>query len=343
MGCKSSKPKGGTASVGGNTANGAAPSAPKEYSWDKQKKLDPKDFTISKQEGVAITKVEGSIDGQQFIIEECKDCDIFILDWTATISLDYCENCRVFVGPVESSIFIRNCKGCDMVIACQQFRSRDCENCRFALFSMTEPVVETSRNMEFACFDFFYFTLKDQFKKAKLKIWNNKWWQVHDFNKNMQESNWRLFPQQDVSSMLRLAQCTGIAENESGMDKVVPVTLGSRDRTFNESCILIFLPQSEAYVEAFLAKAYENSATWHMCRTRAIILDEDRAKQLFAWSKEPIAKQIKGQEIVGIEVGGNGVFQQVTDMLTKTGLAAGAKQMKQIPQKDTTTLGKLFF
>merc|ERR1719235_1866517 len=141
----------------------------------------------------------------------------------ATISMDQCENCRVFIGPIESSVFIRNCTNCDIVLACQQFRSRDCLNCRFALFCMTEPIIETSKNMQFACFDFFYFSLKDQFRKAGLKVWNNKWWMIHDFNKNIQDPNWSLFPQDDVAGMLRIAQCTAIASDEQSMDKVVPV------------------------------------------------------------------------------------------------------------------------
>lgn len=43
-----------------------------------------------------------SVNGQQFIIEDCEDCDIFICDYSANVQIDYCKNCRIFVGPVES-------------------------------------------------------------------------------------------------------------------------------------------------------------------------------------------------------------------------------------------------
>lgn len=46
------------------------------------KKLDVKDFTFSGRSGEVLIKKPGQVGGQQFIIEECEDCDIFILDWS---------------------------------------------------------------------------------------------------------------------------------------------------------------------------------------------------------------------------------------------------------------------
>eukprot|EP00928_Gymnodinium_smaydae_P054377 TRINITY_DN38161_c0_g1_i1.p2 TRINITY_DN38161_c0_g1~~TRINITY_DN38161_c0_g1_i1.p2 ORF type:complete len:354 (+),score=94.19 TRINITY_DN38161_c0_g1_i1:369-1430(+) len=346
MGCSKSKGGGGGSGAAAQTGGGYKPikgGEKKEYSWEKKKQgLDPKDFIISKREGEAVTKAAGSIDGQQFIIEECRNCDIFLCDFMATISIDHCENSRFFVGPVETSIFVRNCKNCEFIIACQQFRSRDCENCRFALFCMTEPIIETSKKMQFACFDFFYFTMKEQFRRAGLKIWNNKWWQIHDFNKNLQDPNWGLFPQEDVAGLLRSSQCTGLDDGEQAMDKVVPVTLGPRTRPSQEACFVVFMPNSEVVIEGFLTKAKEHS-NWALCRTRATILDEGRAKQLFAWCKDGAAKQCVGQEVVGIELCGAGILQQVSEAIATSGLASQAKSMRVVPEKDTPGLAQAFF
>jgi len=77
----------------GNTASAAPPAAAvdqvkpegkKQYSWEK-KKLDPKDFMFSKLKGQVCIKEPGSINGQQFIIEDCEDCDIYLCDQTATV------------------------------------------------------------------------------------------------------------------------------------------------------------------------------------------------------------------------------------------------------------------
>jgi protein XRP2 len=70
----------------------------KEY---PKKKLDPKDFMLQKLENQTIIRLPGSIQGQQFIIEDCKNCDIFLCDNSAQITVDMCTNCRVFIGPCE--------------------------------------------------------------------------------------------------------------------------------------------------------------------------------------------------------------------------------------------------
>ena len=72
-----------------------------------------------------------------FIIEDCENCDIYVCDYMAQVQVDYCKNCRIFVGPTESSIFIRNCEGCKCIIACQQYRARECVDCDTLLFSST--------------------------------------------------------------------------------------------------------------------------------------------------------------------------------------------------------------
>ena len=38
-------------------------------------------------------KRPGQVAGQQFIIEDCDDCDIFVLDHSATVSVDQCKRC----------------------------------------------------------------------------------------------------------------------------------------------------------------------------------------------------------------------------------------------------------
>jgi hypothetical protein len=69
-----------------------------------------------------------SIRGQQFIIEECENCTIYLLDYSATVSIDECRNCRIFVGPCESSVFVRTSKKLKLVIAAQQLRSVTAHN-----------------------------------------------------------------------------------------------------------------------------------------------------------------------------------------------------------------------
>ena len=49
-----------------------------------------------------LVKEPGSIGGQQFIVEECSECDVYLLDHTAALAIDVCVDCRIFAGPCES-------------------------------------------------------------------------------------------------------------------------------------------------------------------------------------------------------------------------------------------------
>lgn len=312
----------------------------------RKEKLNPADFIISGRSGETIVKDKGSIDGEQFCIENCRDCDIFLFDHLDSSFVDDCEGCRIYVGPVRNSIMIRTCRGCSFVIACRQMRTRDCSNCRFALFSTTQPSIETSVNLQFACFDFVYFSLREQIAQANLKLWNNKWWQIHDFNENLDNPNWSLLAVDEVPSLLRAEQCAGISAEELAMDRVVPVTLGSRPRRWGEpegeSCFIVFLPQSDEFVEAFLARV-GRTEEWTLCRTRAAVLSEERAKTLFSWTKEKsLVSRCKGQEVVGVEVCGFHINEEVQTVLTTTGLSIGSRSIRVIPQR-LGTLAEAFF
>jgi protein XRP2 len=126
MGCNSSSPQEDEAAVAAaekqrkRDAANVAMNAPK---------LDPADFMLCKLKGQTIIKQPGSIRGQQFIIEDCEDCTIFLLDHSATVSIDECKNCNIFVGPCESSVFVRTSSKLKLIIAAQQLRSgREEEN-----------------------------------------------------------------------------------------------------------------------------------------------------------------------------------------------------------------------
>jgi hypothetical protein len=59
------------------------------------KALNPLDFQLSRRTSELLVKYPGDINGQSFLIEECNDCDIFLLDHSAAVTIDVCHNCRV--------------------------------------------------------------------------------------------------------------------------------------------------------------------------------------------------------------------------------------------------------
>ncbi|KAG2436926.1 hypothetical protein HXX76_006445 [Chlamydomonas incerta] len=155
-------------------------------------KLDPKDFRFVELKGEARVKAPGSINGQAFTIDNCHDCDLYVVDACGQVTIDDCKNCRIFVGPTDGAVFIRNSSNCTLVAVCRQLRTRDCNNCRLALYCRTRPIVESSSNMQFTCFDMSYPQLADHMKHSKLSAFHNFWWHIYDFTPK--DGNWDLLP-----------------------------------------------------------------------------------------------------------------------------------------------------
>ena len=79
---------------------------PKVYSWDKKKSDDTSDFLIENKDDLVLVKSPGEINGNQFIIRNCTNCHIFLLDHINTITVDDCKNCKIVIGPTKVSRFI---------------------------------------------------------------------------------------------------------------------------------------------------------------------------------------------------------------------------------------------
>jgi len=175
-----------------------------------EKKVDPKELCFNGQTDKLLVKKK-FIEGQQFLIDGCKNCQILLFDWTEQVMIDYCEDCIIFIPPCASSVFLRNCKNCKIVVACQQLRTRECDNVEFNILSQTSPSIESSTNLRFSCWGLNYFSLNAHLKAAGLDPWENKWAQIYDFtpsNSEEEEKNWQLMSENEnkhlVETMLKL-------------------------------------------------------------------------------------------------------------------------------------------
>ena len=116
-----------------------------------------------------------------FLIDGCEDCQIYILDITAQVTIDYCKNCNIFLSPCESTVFLRNLDNCKIASISSQLRLRECTNMDIMLYSATKPCIENSTNINFYCYQFAYFNLLKQMETTKLSISGNRWSEIQDF------------------------------------------------------------------------------------------------------------------------------------------------------------------
>lgn len=207
--------------------------------------VDPKDYMLTGLKDATVGRLPGKLNGQQFVIQECENCNIYVFDHSATITIDDCVNCRIVLGPVKGSVFFRDCKDIKCVVACQQFRTRDCKKMDVFLCCATQPIIESSTGMKFGCFQYFYPELGFHFKDAGLSIFNNNWSNIHDFTPVSGENNWSLLP--ETSAVLDFvpapdaeSEFKSVRVSAEPARSIIPLTKGGRRKDSEESCLFVF-------------------------------------------------------------------------------------------------------
>lgn len=61
--------------------------------------------------------------------------------------------------PLLFSVFIRDSINCVLATICQQFRTRDCRDVYVYLSCTSQPIIESSHNIKFACLTLNYHQL----------------------------------------------------------------------------------------------------------------------------------------------------------------------------------------
>ncbi|ESN93900.1 hypothetical protein HELRODRAFT_88092 [Helobdella robusta] len=226
----------------------------KAYSWDNRDLVEIENFMVQNIENETIIRHPGTINGQQFIIQNCKNCKVFVMDHTAAVNIDDCLNCSIFLGPIKTSLFIRDSNDCKLMAACQQFRSRDCKRIDTYLHCTTLPIIEASTNMRFSCYQCYYPELPDQFVSCNLNVFNNNWDSIHDFTPVPGEKNYSFLPFDDRFSTEIPEVGTASVITADSLLSVVPLTYGSRPKKYDESCFVVFFiePYQRERVLTFL-------------------------------------------------------------------------------------------
>ncbi|POM69618.1 Putative dolichyl-phosphate beta-glucosyltransferase [Phytophthora palmivora] len=210
-------------------------------------------YTFRNQKNETLMKLPGQIEGQPFDISDLEGCTVMLLDHINQVQIDNLSNCRVFVGPSSEAVFVRNCTNCVFTIACKQLRTRDCSSCSIYLYSLTDPIIETSQQITFAPFNGAYCGIERNFTDAHLEPANNHWSQVYDFNDPDKSGvNWRILKQEeeaapwvvDIESQVpgaatSLGACVNPVARDSGFikytDSSSSTSGGMQSFTFNTS------------------------------------------------------------------------------------------------------------
>ncbi|KAM4699526.1 protein XRP2 [Discoglossus pictus] len=285
----------------------------KQYSWDKRDKVDPKDYMFNGLKDETLGRLPDKVAGQQFVIQDCENCNIYIFDHSATITIDDCTNCRIFLGPVKGSVFFRDCKDCKCVVACQQFRTRDCRKMDVFLCCTTQPIIESSTGMKFGCFQYYYPELASQFKEAGLSIFNNTWSNIHDFTPVSGETNWSLLPSDAIiTDYIPLPDSEELKSVRVSTDvsrSIIPVTWGQRQKKSDESCLVVFFAGD--YTTANARKLIDEmvSKNLSLIQTKEVAMKPEDAKRVFQDKAADLVALLEKGPVVALEFNGEGAVE----------------------------------
>ncbi|XP_015667769.1 protein XRP2 [Protobothrops mucrosquamatus] len=298
-----------------------------QYSWDQRAKIDPKDYMFSGLKNETVGRLPGKVAGQQFVIQDCENCNIYIFDHSATITVDDCTNCQIFLGPVKGSVFLRDCKDCKCVVACQQFRTRDCRKIEVFLCCTTQPIIESSTGMKFGCFQYYYPELALQLKDAGLSIFNNTWSNIHDFTPVSGENNWGLLAEdalvQDYVSLPTTEELKAMRISTDVNKSIIPVTLGGRQKKSEESCLVVFFAGDYTTANARkLIDEMTGKGFW-LLQTKEVSMKADDAQRVFQQRASEFIPLLDKGPVVALELNGDGSLAACQDIVVN--VFSGAK------------------
>lgn len=326
MGCLQSKESGraekyktvgATSGVGGKGG----------YSWDEPAgdKKDPSNYMSIGKTGETIVKEPGSIDGQNYVIEECTGCTIFVLDACDSIQIDLCKDCTFVIGPVRGSVFIRDCSDCRCVMTTRQFRTRDCKACDILLTCATRPIIESSSNLRFGCNDFHYEPFKAHLEQLGMNRYQNFWSYIHDFTAGT-GTNWSFLPEETtarelVGALPETPALQGVAALTS--PPVALVTLGERKPLPSaEQCFVLFPTEKASKVDDFLELALAVEGV-RLVRANSSKLEKDMATVLMERLGDAAPPSLVGSlcrgKSVGLEFCGDGCVEVLREPATADG------------------------
>lgn len=318
MGLCGSNEKNGGSSKGGWPKDGTRD---RTFKWsydikqhplvDKDKKIkDPDHYKASGLKNEVWSRGPQTINGDQIQISDSENCDFFLCDEMDSLVVDNCKDCRFFSGPASGSAFLRNCTDCKVVIACGQLRLRDCKDVDISIYCSSKPVIESSKRISFCCFDGYYFNLKEQFDRAKLSVFNNRWSDIHDFtpNKLNYEYNKPTTKMLDLIKPLSVGipdLISGEEEANANQEMVVPKTWGLRDMPKEgEHGVVVFLSNQAEACTVFLQQLNSKHPNVNLIHTKESIIGLKDAQEIFAQSSlSSAAKEavVKGPTIaVGV-------------------------------------------
>ena len=115
------------------------------------------------------------------LIENIKNCNIFLLKDFKACYINKCENCNIYLGCICGGTHITNCINSNIYSITHQLRIHETRKSNFYVMINSNPIIEHSCENIFHPLKIKYEGYENNLKISGLDEKNNKWNQVQDF------------------------------------------------------------------------------------------------------------------------------------------------------------------
>ena len=115
------------------------------------------------------------------LIENIKNCTLYILSTFKACYINNCSNCNIYLGSICGGTHITNCVESNIFLITHQLRIHHNTKNNFYILINSNPIIEYSKENIFHPLKIKYEGYDDNLKKSGIDINNNKWNLVQDF------------------------------------------------------------------------------------------------------------------------------------------------------------------
>ncbi|XP_003387097.1 PREDICTED: tubulin-specific chaperone C-like [Amphimedon queenslandica] len=145
------------------------------------------------------------VNGSDVVFSDLSSCTVRIYGTPGALTISKCTGTKILSGPIQRSIFVEDCSNSHFVVSCQQLRVHSTTNSVFYLHVTSRPIIEDSKGLQFAPYNWSYPDYNDHLLLSGLSPEVNNWDKVNDFNwlsSKEHSPNWSILPQAHRESNL---------------------------------------------------------------------------------------------------------------------------------------------
>jgi hypothetical protein len=103
-----------------------------------------------------LTRYESTPTGVDYRLKNLTNCTVYLLDSFGALRLQGLKNCTIYALTVAGPTYVEQCVNTSVRVVCRQLRIHDCVDVNFKVWTVTGPIIEDCKGMNFGKYDVNY-------------------------------------------------------------------------------------------------------------------------------------------------------------------------------------------